>query len=145
MKPVGDWYVRKERRGLVCLVIDNRYAVEKLRMLENEELAPCSRLIANEPQVSFAEMLQTEGKKSGLSPSKTSFSKRQRGSSPDRKFVVSFASLLEDHSQEEQDERTNVLTPSQQKLAEKPLRDFCSNVRRRCSKFARFSWAQVYP
>ena len=84
VKPVGHWYIKKERRGLVCLVIDNRHNVEKLERLEEEELQLKSRTIENEQPMSFADIFPIPA------PSNT---KRQRGESPERKFVISFQSI----------------------------------------------------
>ena len=81
MKPIGHWYVRKERRGLVCLVIDNRHTVERLAHLEEEERCARSRLLTNTGSESFADLFPI--------PTSSS-STRRRGESPERKFVVSF-------------------------------------------------------
>ena len=78
MKPIGQWYVRKERRGLVCLVIENRHAVEKLKQLEDQIAQTDLDLIENEQPLRFADIF----------PLSTSNNKREQ--SPDRKFVVAF-------------------------------------------------------
>ena len=75
--------MRKGRRGLVYLVIDNRHYVEQLEQLEEEEIQLNSRSIGNEQPVSFADIFPIPA------PSTT---RRQRGESPERKFVVSFES-----------------------------------------------------
>ena len=80
VKPIGQWYVRKERRGLVCLVIDNRHGVEKLKQLEEQHRQVDFELIENEQPLAFAEIFPL--------PS----SNHKRGQSPERKFVVAFRS-----------------------------------------------------
>lgn len=80
MKPVGQWYVRRERRGLVCLVIDNRHAVEKLKHFEDQTSKRNLDSIENEQPLVFADILP-------LSPSN-----RKRGQSPERKFTFAFNS-----------------------------------------------------
>ena len=82
MEPIGDWYIRKKRRGLVCLVIDNRHAVDRLKQLEdlaeNPENPSDLNLIDDEQPLTLAEIFP-------VSPSH-----HKRGKSPDRKFVVAF-------------------------------------------------------
>ena len=55
MKLIGRWYVRKERRGLACLVIDNRHEVEKSKHLEQQTSQSVSNTIDNEP-LTFADI-----------------------------------------------------------------------------------------
>ena len=78
MKSVGHWYVRKERRGLVYLVIDNRHAVEKLEQLEQYKGQGNLELLENEQPLDFADVFPR------------STASRKRGQSPERKFVVAF-------------------------------------------------------
>ena len=78
MKPVGQWYVRKERRGLVCLVNENRHAVETLKHLEDQTPQTDPDSIENEQPLAFADIFPL------------SATSHKRGQSPERKFVVSF-------------------------------------------------------
>ena len=80
MEPIGDWYIRKKRRRLVCLVIDNRHAVDRLKHFEDLAESPENTsdltLIDDEQPLTLAEIFP-------VSPSH-----HRRGKSPDRKFVV---------------------------------------------------------
>ena len=78
MKSIGHWYVRKERRGLVYLVIDNRHAVENLKRLEQLKGQENTELLENDQPLAFADIfpLSTAG--------------RVRDQSPERKFAVAF-------------------------------------------------------
>ncbi|KAF6223861.1 hypothetical protein HO173_013106 [Letharia columbiana] len=78
VKHIGHWYVRKERRGLVCLVIDNRHAVERLKHFEDQTSQTDLESIENEPPLAFADIFPL------------SESIHKRGQSPERKFVVAF-------------------------------------------------------
>ena len=82
MEPIGNRYIRKKRRGLVCLVIDNRHAVDKLKhfedLAENAKNPSDLNLIDEEQPLTLAEIFP-------VSPSH-----HRRGKSPDRKFVVAF-------------------------------------------------------
>ena len=78
MKSIGHWYVRRERRGLVYLVIDNRHAVERLEQLEQQEGRENQETIENERPLVFADIFPL------------STTTRERGQSPERKFVVAF-------------------------------------------------------
>lgn len=80
MKSVGHWYIRRERRGLVYLVIDNRHAVEKLKQMEQQKCQVDEKLIENEWPPAFADIFPL------------STTTRKRGQSPERKFVVGFRS-----------------------------------------------------
>ena len=86
MKPIGHWYVRKERRGLVCLVIDNRHAVEKLKHLEDQTSHTDLDKIEDELPLAFADIFPL------------STSNHKRGESPERKFVVAFGKRRNDDS-----------------------------------------------
>ena len=85
MEPIGNWYIHKERRGLVCLVIDNRHAVDRLAhfedLAENLENSSDLSLPDDEPPLTLAEILS-------VSPSH-----HRREKSPDRKFVVALRNL----------------------------------------------------
>ena len=80
MEPIGDWYIHKKRRGLVCLVIDNRHAVDRLKhfedLAENLEHPSDLNLIDDERPLTLADFIP-------VSPSH-----HRRRKSPDRKFVV---------------------------------------------------------
>lgn len=78
MKSIGHWYVRRERRGLVYLVIDNRHAVEKLKQMEQQKAQVDEKMIENERPLAFADIFPL------------STTARKRGQSPERKFVVAF-------------------------------------------------------
>ena len=78
MKSIGHWYVRKERRGLVYLVIDNRHAVENLRQLEQQRGQGNMELLANEQPPAFADVIQLPT------------ANRKRRQSPERTFAVAF-------------------------------------------------------
>ena len=91
MEPIGDWYIRKKRRGLVCLVIDNRHAVDRLKHFEdlvdnNLENPSDLNLIDDEQPLTWAEIFP-------VSPSH-----HRRDKSPDRKFVVAFRSHKPQHN-----------------------------------------------
>ena len=78
MKSIGHWYVRRARRSLVCLVIDNRHAVERLKSLEDQTSLKDLDLIGNEQPLAFADIFPL------------SASNHKRGQSPERKFTVVF-------------------------------------------------------
>lgn len=78
MKSVGLWYVRKERRGLVYLVIDNRHAVENLEQLEQQKSQGNLELLENKQPLDFTDVFPL------------SAASRKRGQSPERKFAVAF-------------------------------------------------------
>ena len=78
MKSIGHWYIRRERRGLVYLIIDNRHAVEKLKQMEQQKAQVDEKMIENERPLAFADIFPL------------STSARKRGQSPERKFVVAF-------------------------------------------------------
>ena len=78
MKSIGQWYGRRERRGLVCLVIDNRHAVEILKQFENQQTQEDKDFVEDEQPLAFADIF----------PFSTPNHKRSQ--SPERKFVVTF-------------------------------------------------------
>ena len=78
MKSIGHWYVRRARRSLACLVIDNRHAVERLRGLEDQTSLSNLDLIESEQPLAFADVFPL------------SASNHKRGQSPERKFIVAF-------------------------------------------------------
>lgn len=80
MKPIGHWYVRKERRGLVCLVIENRHAVDKLKRLENVTAHADVETNEREQPIAFADIFPI------------AVSNHKRGESPERKFVLAVRS-----------------------------------------------------
>lgn len=86
VKPIGNWYVHRERRGLVCLVIDNRHALERLKHLEDQESHIDLDTIEDELPLAFADIF----------PLSTSNSRR--GQSPERKFVVAFGKRKDEES-----------------------------------------------
>ena len=57
MKPIGYWYVCKERRGLVRLVIDNRHALERLKRHEAQASQVDLDSIEEEHLITFADFL----------------------------------------------------------------------------------------
>ena len=90
MEPIGNWYIHKKRRGLICLVIDNRHAVNRLKhfedLVERVESPSDSSLIENEQPLNLADIFPT-------SPSH-----HRRGQSPDRNFVVAFRNHTPQHN-----------------------------------------------
>lgn len=78
VKPIGHWYVRKERRGLVRRVIDNRHALERLKQFEDQTPQADLDLVEEEQPLTFADIFPL------------STSNHKRGQSPERKFVVAF-------------------------------------------------------
>ena len=109
VKPIGHWVVRRERRGLVCLVIDNRHIVERLECLEEADLQAASRSLTNERPITFADIFP-------LPVSLTS--NRQRDESPERKFVVSFPSHTARDDVCNEDDRDICRPPKQTALSE---------------------------
>ena len=102
MKSIGHWYVRKERRGLVYLMIDNRHAVENLQQLEQQQGQGNIDLLENLQPVAFADVF----------PHFTA--SRKRGKSPERKFAVAFVnpSRNDDDSQTFQEPEIKFLKAS---------------------------------
>ena len=107
MKPVGHWYVRKERRGLVCLVIDNRHAVERLKQLEDLDAQKDLDSEDCEQPLALADIFPI------------STSKQKRGQSPERKFVVAFRNSTRRSDDEDRHFRepdNGLLSPSPKRL-----------------------------
>ena len=103
MKSIGHWYVRKERRGLVYLVIDNRHAVDNLKQLEQQKGQENIELLENEQPITFADVFPL------------STARRKRGQSPERKFAVAFVNpsrRIDDDSQVSQEPEINFLKAS---------------------------------
>lgn len=90
MEPIGNWYIHKKRRGLICLVIDNRHAVNRLKhfedLVERVESPSDSSLIEDEQPLKLADIFP-------ISPSH-----HRRGQSPDRNFVVAFRNHTPQHN-----------------------------------------------
>ena len=103
MKAIGHWYVRKERRSLVYLVIDNRHTVDKLQQLEQQKGQKNKELLENEQPLAFTDVF----------PLPTA--SRKRGQSPERKFAVAFVNPSrqnDDGSQASQEPEINFLQAS---------------------------------
>ena len=103
MKSIGHWYVRKERRGLAYLVIDNRHAVENLKQLEKQQGQENKEIVENEQPLAFADVFPF------------STANRKRGQSPESQFAV--ASVKPSHrsnddSQASQEPEINFLQAS---------------------------------
>ena len=103
MKSIGHWYVRKERRGLVYLIIDNRHAVENLQQLEQQQGQGNIELLENLQPLAFADVF----------PHSTASRKRRQ--SPERKFAVAFVNPSrrnDDDSQASQEPEIDFLLAS---------------------------------
>lgn len=103
MKSIGHWYVRKQRRGLVYLVIDNRHAIDNLKQLEEQKGQENTELLENEQPLAFADIFPR------------STASRKRGQSPERKFAVAFVNpsrRIDEDSQASQEPEINFLLAS---------------------------------